>query len=137
LPVLFQPIQSFLKVTEGTENCALLVTFLLNYDYNFYWNKNFHYTGIFEGNTFISINILSQLIVTITSSVRILYHAGCGNFYSTDGQDWLQFALKFTTSLHQTSFYTDLIILYPKIFITPHFLNMFILYILNWNYNDL
>ena len=51
-----------------------------------------------KGNAFISINILSQLFVTVTSSVRILYHTGCMNFYPEDGQDWLQFGLKFTTS---------------------------------------
>jgi hypothetical protein len=58
----------------------------------------FHCTGIFKGNIFISINILSELIVIVTSSVRILYHTGCGNFYPEDVQDWLQFGLKFTTS---------------------------------------
>ena len=44
------------------------------------------------------MNILSQLIVTVTSRVRILYHTGCENIYPEDGQDWLQFGLKFTTS---------------------------------------
>jgi hypothetical protein len=39
-----------------------------------------------------------NLIVTVTSSVWILYHTDCGNFYPADGQDWLQFALKFPTS---------------------------------------
>jgi len=58
---------------------------------------------------------------SVTSSERILYHTGCDNFYSEDGQYWLQFGLKFTTSLHQTSFHTDLLILYPNILITTHF----------------
>jgi len=35
LPVLFQPFQSILNGTEGTENCTLLVTFLLHFDYIF------------------------------------------------------------------------------------------------------
>ena len=40
------------------------------------------------------MNILSQLIVTVISSVRILYHTGCVNFYPKDGQDWLHFGFK-------------------------------------------
>jgi hypothetical protein len=68
-----------------------MITYLLKW-------KSFHYTGIFKINAFISINILRQLIVTVTSTVRILYHTGCENFYPEDGQDWLQFGLKFTTS---------------------------------------
>jgi hypothetical protein len=35
-----------------------------------------------------------QLIVTVTSCVRILYHTGCLNFYPKDGQDWLHFGFK-------------------------------------------
>lgn len=49
---------------------------------------------MFKGNTCISINTLSQLILTVTSSVRILYHTGCVNFYPKDGQDWLHFGFK-------------------------------------------
>ena len=49
---------------------------------------------MFKGNTFISINILSQLIVTVTSSVMFLYHTGCMNVYPKDGQDWLHFGFK-------------------------------------------
>jgi hypothetical protein len=39
-------------------------------------------------------HILSQLIVSVTSSVRILYHTGCVNLYPKDGQDWLHFTFK-------------------------------------------
>ena len=53
--------------------------------------------------TFVSINILSQLIVTVTSSVRFLYHTGCMNFYPKDVQDWLHFGFKPKTSLYQAS----------------------------------
>jgi len=67
------------------------------------WN-NFHYNGIFKGNTFISINILSQLIVTVTSSLRILYILD----------------LKLTTSQYQASFRPDLMILNPTILISTH-----------------
>ena len=49
---------------------------------------------MFKGNTFISISILSQLIVTVTSSVRFLYHTGCMNFHPKDGQVWLHFGFK-------------------------------------------
>ena len=49
---------------------------------------------MFKVNTFISINILSQLIVTVSSRVRFLYHTGCMNFYPRDGQDWLYFGFK-------------------------------------------
>jgi hypothetical protein len=63
-------------ILEGTEAFTLLVTFLLHYDYIFTGIKEFFYTGVFVRNTFISINILPQLIVTVASSVRILYHTG-------------------------------------------------------------
>jgi len=39
-------------------------------------------------------NILSQLIVTVTSSLMILYLTDCVNFYPKDGQDWLHFGFK-------------------------------------------
>jgi len=49
---------------------------------------------MFKGNTCISINISSQPIATVTSSVRILYLRGCVNIYDKDGQDWLHFGFK-------------------------------------------
>jgi len=42
----------------------------------------------------VSVNILSQFIVTVTSSVSILYHTGCMKFYPKDGQDWIHFGFK-------------------------------------------
>ena len=49
---------------------------------------------MFKVNTFISINILSQLVVTVISTVRFLYLTGCMNFYHKDGQDWLYFGFR-------------------------------------------
>ena len=81
-------------ILEGTEAFTFLITFLLHYDYIFPEIKEFPLYWDFEGNTFVSINILSQLIVTVTSSVRFLYHMGCMNFYPKDCQDWLHFGFK-------------------------------------------
>ena len=68
-----------------------------------------------KGNTFMSISILSQLILTVTSSLRILYLTGCMNFYPKDGQNWLHFGFK---TLHNTISSNDL---NPKILIITHF----------------
>jgi hypothetical protein len=77
---------------EGTEAFTLLVSFLLHYDYIFTEIKEFPlYWNFYWKNTFVSINILLQLIITVTNRVRILYHTGCVNFYPQDGQDWLHF----------------------------------------------
>jgi len=63
----------------------------------------------------MSISILSQLILTVTSSLRILYLTGCMNFYPKDGQNWLHFGFK---TLHNTISSNDL---NPKILIITHF----------------
>ena len=81
-------------ILEGTETFTFLVTFLINYDYIFPEIKEFPLYWNFYCKYFISINIISQLIVTVTSSVMILYHTGCVNFYPKDGQDWLHFVFK-------------------------------------------
>ena len=73
---------------------------------------------MFKGNTCISINILSQPIATITSSVSILYLRGCVKFYPKDGQDWLHCGFK----THHITFCTELVILNPKIVIITHYL---------------
>jgi len=49
---------------------------------------------MFIENTFISVHILSQLIVPVISSLMILYLTVSVNFYPRDGQDWLHFGFK-------------------------------------------
>ena len=83
---------------------------------------------MFKGNTCISINILSQPIATVTSSVKILCLRHCVNFYPKDDQDCLPCGLK----SHHIIFRTDLIILNPKVVIITIFkLYFYYLYIFN------
>jgi len=77
---------------------------ILYYDYIFTEIKEFPLYWSFY------INILSQVSVAFTSSVRILYHPGYVNFYPEDGEDCSQVGLKLTTTLHQASFRTDVTI---------------------------
>ena len=81
-----------------------MVSDILYYDYIFTEIKEFP----FYWN--LCINILSQINVTVTSSVMILYHPRYVNFYPEDGWDWLHVGLKLATLLHQASFRTDLTI---------------------------
>ena len=78
--------------------------------------KNFCNTGMFKGNTCISINVLSQPIATVTSIVKILYLRHCVNFYPKNGQDWLHCGFK----TQHITFSTDLIILNPNVVIITH-----------------
>jgi len=56
--------------------------------------KNFNYTGMFKGNTCISINVLLEPIATVTSSAKILYVTGCVNFYPK--MAWIGYILDLT-----------------------------------------
>ena len=78
---------------EGREAFTLLVTFLLHYYYIFleiiefplYWN--FYQKFFYINKYFITV-------VTVTSSLRFLYHTLCMNFYPKDSQDCLHFGYK-------------------------------------------
>jgi hypothetical protein len=49
-------------ILEGTEAFTLLVTFLLHYDKIFPELKNFHYTGIFIRNSFVTFSSLLEFL---------------------------------------------------------------------------
>jgi len=78
-----------------------------------------------KGNNCVSINILSQPIATVTSSVKIVYLTDCVNFYLKDDQDWLPCGFK----THEITFRTDLMILNPNVVIIAHFKTIFVLFI--------
>jgi len=80
-------------------------------------DKNFYYTGMFKGNTCISINVSLEPIATVTSSVKILFLTVYVNVYHKNGQDWLHFGFK----THHITFRTDLMTLNPNVVIITHF----------------
>jgi len=92
------------SIHRGKYRSFYMASHILYYGYIFTKIKEFPLYWNFY------INILSQISVTITSSVRILYPPRYVNFYPEDGQDWLHVGLKLTTLLHQASFRTDLMI---------------------------
>ena len=77
-------------ILEGTETFTLLVTFFIHYDYIFLEIKEFPLYWNFYQNYFC-INKYFITVVTVTSSLRFLYHTVCMNFYTKDGQDCLHF----------------------------------------------
>ena len=100
MQVLFQPIQSILRGPTIHTSWKYRSFFIASHILTSLWlhvsrNRRIYIMlGFLIGNTFISINILSQFSVTVTSSVRFLYHTECMNSYPKDGQDWWHFGFK-------------------------------------------